>query len=213
MLLKEREELNELRKVAGRSEKQISNERLVELEEEASLDKKEAKLYLSETLTEEAVEDMPWLERLSWVITGLSADLADIELQTMLTSLKGTPAEKEIEGLRERKLKIETRKLYREEEAVKAQVQSGILPPGSLEELKERREKGEEYSFRPSSLQKETKFAKLTKKQLGQKKEYLTYRAKERSEELQELQNVTKTRQQENAKKVLERIGSREYPT
>lgn len=213
MLLAERNELKELKKVAGRSEKQISNERLVELEEEAGLDQKEIKLYLDKTWTEEVVSTMTWKEKLAWVITGLAADLGDVELQMRLTSLKGTPAEEELKELREKKLRTEKRKFKIEEESIEQQEASGVLPPGSLKSLKEMREKAAEYGFKEGSLQADTKFSKLTKKQLGQKKEYLTYRAKERGEELSELQNVTDTKQQENAKKVLERIGSREYPT
>ena len=213
MLLAEREELEELRKVAGRSEKQISNERLVELEEEAGLDKKEIKLYLDETWTEEIIATMTWKEKLAWLITGLAADLADIDLQTRITSLKGTSAEKELKELRDKKLRTEKRKFKIEEESIEQQEASGVLPPGSLKSLKEMREKAAEYGFKEGSLQTDTKFVKLTTKQLSQKKEYLTYRAKERSEELSELQTVTDARQKENAKKVLERIGSREYPT
>lgn len=213
MLLAERKELKELKKVAGRSEKQISNERLAELEEEAALDGKEIKLYLDETWTEEIIATMTWKEKLAWLITGLAADLGDVDLQMRLTSLKGTPAEEELKELREKKLRTEKRKFKIEEESIEQQEASGILPPGSLKSLKEMREKASEYGFKESSLQGNTKFSKLTPDQLTQKKVYLTYRAKERSEELSELQNVTQVKQQENAKKVLERIGSREYPT
>lgn len=213
MLLAERKELRELKKVAGRSEKQISNERLAELEEEAGLDEKETKLYLDETWTEEIISTMTWKEKLAWLITGLAADLSDIDLQMGLTSLKGTPAEEELKELREKKLRTEKRKFKIEEESIEQQEASGVLPPGSLKSLKEMRDKASEYGFKESSLQGDTKFAKLTDKQLSKKKVYLTYRAKERSEELSELQTVTDARQQKNAKKVLERIGSHEYPT
>ncbi|MBA7494989.1 hypothetical protein ES702_05568 [subsurface metagenome] len=213
MLLAARKELEELLRLAGRSEKQIKNERLTELEEEAALDGKETKLYLDETWTEELISTMTWKEKLAWLITGLTTDLSDVDLQVRLNSLKGTTAENELKQLREKKVAMEKRKFKKEEETVKAQIESGILPPGSLESLKEMREKAQEYGFKESSLQTDTKFSKLTTKQLSQKKEYLTYRAKERSEELSELQNVTQIRQQENAKKVLERIGPREYPT
>lgn len=213
MLLAERKELNELKKLAGRSEKQIKNERLTELEEEASLDGKETKLYLDESWTEEVIATMTWKEKLAWLVTGLTTDLADVDLQARLNSLKGTSAENELKELREKRVAIEKKKLKKEEETIKAQEASGILQPGALESLKEMRQKAEEYGFKESSLQGDTKFVKLTEKQLSQKKEYLTYRAKERSEELSELQNVTQVRQQENAKKVLERIGPREYPT
>lgn len=213
MLLAERKELEELRKVAGRSEEQIGNERLAELEEEFNLDKKEAKLYLDEVWTEDVIGTMTWAEKLAWMVTGLQGDVADVELQISLTSLKGTPAERELKELREKKVKIEERKFKKEEETIKQQEASGILPPGSLKNLTEMRKGADEYGFKEGSLQGDTKFAKLTKEQLGQKKEYLTYRAKERSEELEELQNVSQVRQQENAKKVLERIGPKEYPT
>lgn len=213
MLLKERSELGELKGLAGKSESEIAKERLKELEEEFMLDEKEAKLYLNETWTEGMIKTMTWKEKLAWLITGLAADLADIDLQMKLTSLKGTSAEGELKKLREKKLETEKRNCKKEEENIKAQEASGALPPGSLKNLKEMREKAEEYGFKEGSLQSETKFAKLTTDQLSQKKEYLTYRSKERSEELSELQNVTQVRQQENAKKVLERIGPKEYPT
>lgn len=213
MLLAHRKELEELRKTATKSESDLAKERLKELEDEFKLDEKEVKNYLNETWTEEVIERMTWLEKLSWVITGTLSDLADVEMQKRLNSLKGTPAEKELRELREKKLEIEKKKFKKEEETIRSQEQSGILPPGSLKSLKEMREKAGEYGFKESSLQTDTKFSKLTTKQLSQKKEYLTYRAKERSEELEELRNVTTARQQENAKKVLERIGPREYPT
>lgn len=213
MKLAHRKELEELRKTATKSESELAKERLKELEDEFKLDEKEVKLYLNETWTEEVIERMTWLEKLSWVITGTLSDLADVEMQGRINALKDTFGEKEIKGLRQKKIDIEKRKFKKEEESIKAQEASGILPPGSLENLKEMQEKASEYGFKESSLQPDTKFEKLTGKELTQKGEYLAYRAKLRSEELEELQNVTTARQKENAEEVLSRIKPSEYPT
>jgi len=87
------------------------------------------------------------------------------------------------------------------------------LPPGSVEAHKEMTEKAQEYGFKPVSLESDTKFVKFSAEQLSQKREYLDYRIKERQQELEELRDVTARQQKENAEKVLERIGPREYPT
>jgi len=212
MLLKQRKELEELKRIAGRSTEQLSNERLAELEKELELDKKESR-YVAETLTEESTENLTWTEKLAWMVTGIQADLADVELQMSLTSLKGTPAEKQLKDLREKKLEIEERKFKKQEHMVKVQEASGILPPGSLKNLQDMRDRAAEYGLHPDSLQKETKFSKLTLPQLSQKKEYLEFRARERASELEELEKTTMARQKEKAESVLQRIAPKEYVT
>lgn len=209
MRLTERKELEELRA----AHKDTAKERLEELEEELGLDDKEAKLYLIESWTEEAIEAMSWQKKLAWIITGFQTELADVDIQMKMNSLKGTVAETEVKELREKKIEREKRRLAKEEESIKAQEANGLLSPGSLENYREMRDRSKEYEIKSTSLVEDTKFASLSKDQLNQKKVYLNYRAKERSEELEELRDVAKARQEENAKKVLERIGPREYPT
>lgn len=213
MLLNVRKELDELKKVAGRSDQQIANERLVELEEEEALDGKEVKLYLSDLFPEEKVEVMPWADQLGWLINGLYVDLVEVNQQVLLNTLKTSGREEEIKKLQERKIELEKRRLKKEQEAIKAHQDSGVLPAGSVEAHEEMREKGQEYAFHPESLDLTTKFKKFSEKQLSQKREYLSYRVKEREEELSELRDVTARQQKENAEKVLERIGPKEYPT
>lgn len=213
MRLKERTELEELKRLAGRSDEQIANERLAELEEEATLDEKETKLYLGELFPEEKIEKMPWLEQLGWIVNGLYVDLIEVNQQTLLNTLKGSGQEKEITELREKKVEAEERRLKKQEETLKAHEASGLLPPGSVEAHKEMREKAQEYGFKPMSLETDTKFVKFSAEQLSQKRDYIQFRIKERGEEAGELRDVTARQQKENAEKVLEKIGPKEYPT
>lgn len=213
MLLKDRNELEELKKIAGRSDLQVRDERLVELEEEETLDQAEVKLYLGELFPEGKIKAMSWSDQLGWIVNGLYVDLVEINQQVLLNTLKGTGQEEKIKELREKKVETEKRRLAKEEETAKNQEDMGILPKGSVEQLKERRERGQEYAFHPESLDLSTKFKKLSAKQLSQKREYVSYRIKEREEELDELRNVTEARQKKHAEAVLERIGPKEYPT
>ncbi|MBA7496870.1 hypothetical protein ES702_07479 [subsurface metagenome] len=213
MLLKDRTELEELKRLAGRSDQQIANERLVELEEEAGLDEKEIKLYVSDLFPEEKIEEMPFTDQLGWIINGLYVDLVEVNQQILLNTLKASGREEEIKKLQEKKIELEKRRLKKQEETIKAHQDSGVLPAGSVEALKEMRQKGQEYAFHPESLDLTTKFKKFSEKQLSQKREYLSYRIKEREEESSELRDVTARQQKENAEKVLERIGPKEYPT
>ena len=212
MLLSVRKELDELKKSAGRSDRQIANERLVELEEEAGLDEKEEKLYLSELFDEEKVEAMSWFDKLGWIVNGLYVDLIEVNQQVLLNTLKGSGQEKEIKELRDKKIETEQRRLKKQKEMLTAHEQSGLLPPGSVKAHEEMRAKAQEYGFKPVSLETDTKFVKFSAKQLSQKRDYITYRIKERDEEISELRDVTARQQKENAEKVLERIGPREYP-
>ena len=213
MLLKDRTEFEELKKIAGRSDQQIANERLVELEEEIGLDEKEMKLYLSELFPEEKIEKMPWLEKLGWIVNGLYVDLIEVNQQTLLNTLKGSGQEKEIEQLKQKKVETEQRRLKKQEETLKAHEASGVLPPGSVEAHKEMRERAGEYAFKPMSLETDTKFVKFSQEQLSQKRDYVQFRIKERGEEINELRDVTARQQKENAEKILEKIGPKEYPT
>lgn len=213
MLLKDRKELDELRIKKGKTDEDLAKERLAELEEEVGLDEKEVKLYLSELFSEDAVQAMSWSDKLAWVVQGLYQDLFEVNQQITLNGLKGTGQEEKIKELKEKKVEAEERRLKKEQETVKAQQEMGILPSGSVEQLEEMRQRGQEYAFDPESLELDTKFVKLNEKQLSQKNEYLTYRIKEREEELNELRNVTEARQKAHAKEVLERIGPKEYPT
>ncbi len=213
MLIKDRTELEELKKVAGRSDQQIANERLVELEEEATLDEKEVKLYLSELFPEEKIEKMPWVDQLGWIVNGLYVDLVEVNQQILLNTLKGSGQEEKIKELREKKVELETRRLAKQEETIKAHQESGLLPPGSVEAHKEMRQKAQEYGFEPMSLEPDTKFVKFSAEQLSQKRDYVQFRIKERGEEVSELRDVTARQHKENAEKILEKIGPKEYPT
>jgi len=213
MLLNVRKELEELKRLAGRSDQQIANERLVELEEEAGLDEKEVKLYLVELFPEEKIEDMSWADQLGWIVNGLYVDLVEVNQQIVLNTLKASGREGEIEELKEKKIELEKRRLKKEQEAVKAHQEMGNLPSGSVEAHEEMRKRSQEYAFHSESLDKDTKFVKFSAEQLSQKRDYIEFRIKEREEEISELRDVTARQQKENAEKVLERIGPREYPT
>ena len=211
MLLKDRTELEELRGKAGKTDEALAKERLSELEDELKLDGKEVKVYVKELFLKDAVEQMGWLDRLTWILTGLHQDLVAINEQAMLNALKGAGQE-EIKELRDKRVAREKDRLTKEDEKVKLQVEMGILPAGSVEHLKKMRERSEEYAVHPESLEElSTKFVKLNDKQLSQKREYITFRIKEREEEVNELRNVTEARQKAHAAEVLQRIKPAEY--
>lgn len=213
MKLAERKELGGLLETAGKSDVKLAVERMNELVEEQKFDAKETKLYLSEMFTEDSLERMSWLEKLGFIMQGLHEDLVQVNYQVQLNALRGTAPGEEIKALREKRIESEKRRLKKEEETVQNQQDSGILPPGSVKHFREMREEAGEYGFHPESPEEDTKFVKLSEKQLSDKKEFLEYRLYERGEELDELRTETDTRQKEHAKEVLERIGPREYPT
>lgn len=212
MLLKDRQDLEELKRTAGKTDQELSKEHLKELEEEEALDGKETELYLKELFPEEKIEIMSWADKLGWIVNGLYVDLVELNQQIILNSIKETGQEQKIKELKDKKIELEKRRLQKEQERVKAQQEMGILPSGSVEQLEEMRQRGQEYAFHPESLDLTTKFVKFSEKQLSQKREYISYRIKEREEELNELRNVTEARQKAHAKEVLERIGPKEYP-
>lgn len=209
MLLKHREELKQLLLSVTKTEEQLKKERLKELEEEHKLDDKESKLFLDD-FTEEVVEEMSWQQKLNWIVQGLYSDLSDVSQQMQLNSLKGTTPGEELKANkkeRERRAKMLAKK---QKETVEYQEKTGILPPGTKENLERLKEEAGEYNLEPTSLEP-TKFEKFSDDQLKKKKDYLIYRIDMREQEVGELREINEAKQKQRAEKAVERTRSEEY--